>query len=166
MCLSPGADSLQLDEFELINSTTDGKEAMEEATAVMESDDAFFKTDAWVNDASKMEEVSADKALSWGTAVDEKEAKVSRELDRKAEEERLIEQRSRAEAERLAVLRRESDRQEEERLGAIAEEERRKEEAARQALERREEEKRAREQMQQTVNLDQQHEALMMLDDI
>ena len=144
-----GSDSLELDEFQLIDSN-------------------LLTTDAWASDINQDHGgvKSEDASLSWGTAIDEKEARNTRELDRKAEEERLIEQRAKAEADRLHALQKDAARQEEERLRAIGEEERRKEDAARQLLERREEERRVREQMQQTVNLDSQQEALMMLDEI
>jgi len=103
---------------------------------------------------------------SWGTAIDEKEATRSREMDRKAEEDRAFEARAKAEADRLQSLQRDAEKKEEARQRAVAVEEQRKEEEQKKLLQAREEERRAREEMQQTVNLDQGHEALMMLDDI
>ena len=73
---------------------------------------------------------------------------------------------SKAEAERLQALQRDAAKKEEERQRALADEEHKKNEQQRLVLAAREEERKLREEMQQTVNLDNQHEALMMLDDI
>jgi len=66
------------------------------------------------------------------------------------------------EAENSKALQLAAEQAEAERLAKVAEEERDKEEIAR----RREEERKAIEHMQQTVNINEQAEALMMLDEI
>ena len=129
------------------------------------------KNDNWAPgegsiESKKDEEQDLGRDVSWGTAIDEKEATRSRELDRKAEEERQFEVRAKAEADRLEALQRDAAKKEEERQRALAAEEQKKEEHQRMLLAAREEERRLRQEMQQTVNLDQQQEALMMLDDI
>lgn len=147
-------------EFELISGAKDFSEIID-GQLPMEGSEALFTTMDWSPEGGKDQ---GSRMTSAG--VDEEVARTSRELDRKAEEERLLEQRAKAEVERLQALQKDAARQEEERLRSVADEEQRKEEIARQLSERREEEERVREQMQQEMNLGQQHGAQVMLDDI
>jgi ABC-type phosphate transport system auxiliary subunit len=96
----------------------------------------------------------------WSTAVSELQMKQRREQELKAEEARLVAQRVKMEEERVAALRQQAQRkQEEERLRGeeaerkIAEEAQRQEDEARRILEQREAERREREKMTATLQL-------------
>lgn len=103
-----------------------------------------------------------ERDASWGVAVTEKKEIESREVDRKLQQEKLAEERAKADAENAKALQHMAEIAEAERQAKIAQEEREKEDIAR----KREEERRSLEQIQQTVNINEQAEALMMLDEI